>query len=110
VALKADEYQELAGKTAVYPAIGGDRFLYPALGLADEAGEVLGKIKKYYRDGTPFHELREQIRKELGDVQWYVAMLARELGFTLSEIMGANVGKLADRMERGVLQGSGDNR
>lgn len=56
------------------------------------------------------HERRMKIKKELGDTLWYVAMTAKELGFTLSEIAGANIDKLAGRHERGTLQGSGDER
>lgn len=95
-------------QTAIYPQVGGFGYVYPALKLAGEAGEVAEKIGKSFRDG---HELdREEVKKELGDVLWYVAALAKEFDLTLDEVMAANIDKLADRQVRGVLHGSGDNR
>jgi NTP pyrophosphatase (non-canonical NTP hydrolase) len=110
--LDLDAYQEGALRTALYPAVGGHRFVYPALGLANEAGEVLGKIKKLFRDrgGRVTPEFREEIKKELGDVQWYVAVLAHEFGLSASDVARANLEKLASRAERGVLGGDGDER
>lgn len=107
-----DEYQRRALETALFPAIGGERCVYPALGLADEAGEVLGKIKKLYRDrgGEVTPGFREELEKELGDVYWYLAVLADAFGLDSSEVAAANLRKLADRAERGVLHGSGDDR
>ena len=106
-----DEYQKKANKTAIYPVLGA-KFVYPALGLADEAGEVVGKIKKVMRDdgGVLTEEKKIEIKKELGDVLWYLAQLSTDLGIKLSEVAKANVEKLASRMERNVLHGSGDNR
>jgi NTP pyrophosphatase (non-canonical NTP hydrolase) len=77
------------------------------MGLANEAGEVLGKVKKIIRDGT-FN--REDIADELGDVLWYAAALARDLNVDLSTIARRNLNKLASRKERGTLGGSGDKR
>ena len=106
-----DEYQKKANETAVYPVLGA-KFVYPALGLADEAGEVVGKIKKVMRDdgGKLTEEKKIEIKKELGDVLWYLAELSTDLGIKLSDVAKANVEKLASRMERNVLHGSGDNR
>ncbi len=105
------EYQEKSRKTAIYPKI-GETYIYPALGLSDETGEVLGKIKKIFRDkgGILDNETREEIKKELGDVLWYLTQLSTELELSLDEIAEANIKKLYSRLERGVLQGSGDNR
>jgi NTP pyrophosphatase (non-canonical NTP hydrolase) len=85
---------------------------YPALGLAGEAGEVADKIKKLYRDhaGVATYEFREQLKKELGDVLWYLDDLASDFGFTLKDVARENIVKLKSRKERGVLGGSGDNR
>jgi len=47
---------------------------------------------------------------ELGDVQWYVALLATDLGFGLEDIAQGNLDKLNSRMARGVISGSGDHR
>lgn len=106
-----DEYQGLALESAVY----ADKFsvVYPALKLAGEAGEVSEKIGKRLRDQDGDFEdssFRESMKKELGDVLWYIAALADDLGFTLEEVADTNLSKLASRMERGVIQGSGDDR
>jgi NTP pyrophosphatase (non-canonical NTP hydrolase) len=104
-------YQEKSRKTAIYPKI-GENFVYPALGLGDEAGEVLGKVKKIFRDknGIIDNETKDAIKKELGDVLWYVSQLATELDLSLNDVAESNVKKLYDRMERGKLNGDGDNR
>ena len=52
----------------------------------------------------------EGLKKELGDVLWYLAALASDLGVTLEEVAAGNVAKLRSRAERGVIGGSGDNR
>lgn len=109
--LTMDEYQGLALDSAIYD----DQFLvlYPALKLAGEAGEVAEKVGKRLRDhGGAFDdpEWKESMKKELGDVLWYIAALADDLGYTLEEVAEANLTKLASRAARGVLQGSGDDR
>ena len=79
---------------------------------AGEAGEVAEKIKKVLRDkgGVMDVATKAEIAKELGDVLWYVAQLATELGLNLNDVAGANMAKLLSRMERDQLHGSGDNR
>ena len=83
-----------------------------AMGIAGEAGEVVEKWKKIvaYKDGEITDEDRLEIKKELGDVVWYVALLAHSLGLSLDEVMELNLSKLSDRKKRGVTKGSGDNR
>jgi len=105
------EYQEKSRKTALYPNI-GNNFVYPTLGLAGEAGEVAEKIKKVIRDknGAIDDETKDLIKKELGDVLWYVSQLATEIGLSLDDVAEKNIEKLYSRMERGKLHGSGDNR
>lgn len=105
------EYQEKSRKTALYPNK-DNNFIYPTLGLAGEAGEVAEKIKKVLRDknGLIDEETKEMIKKELGDVLWYVSQLATELGLSLDDVAEKNIDKLYDRMERDKLKGSGDNR
>jgi NTP pyrophosphatase (non-canonical NTP hydrolase) len=105
-----NDYQKAARRTAIYAE--HHRVIYPALGLASEAGEVAGKIKKVLRDeGGDFARAPvEAIKDELGDVLWYVAVLAGDLGLSLDEIAAANLGKLASRKERGRLPGGGDRR
>lgn len=101
-----DAYQEKAKSTAIYPK---NRALeYLTLKLCGESGEVAEKIGKSIRDNTRLDDA--DLAKELGDVLWYVANLADYLGYDLSEVAERNLKKLADRKDRGVLGGSGDNR
>jgi len=106
-----EEYQKKSRKTAQYPDAGSN-FIYPTLGLAGEAGEVAEKIKKVLRDdgGEVLLEKREEIKKELGDVLWYLTQIATELNLPLEEIAEFNIKKLASRAERGKIGGSGDDR
>jgi NTP pyrophosphatase (non-canonical NTP hydrolase) len=104
------EYQRQSRRTAEYPR---EAWLtYPALGLAGEAGEVAEHAKKAIRDdgGRIAEERKAAMAKELGDVLWYVAQLATELGLDLDEIAAQNLEKLFSRQARGVLSGSGDDR
>lgn len=106
-----EEYQQQSRQTAVYPTIGAS-FIYPALGLADEAGEVAGKIKKLFRDdnGVLTEERRAGIANELGDVLWYIAQLCTELNLKMDDVASTNIQRLLSRKERGTLHGDGDNR
>jgi len=109
-----DKYQIEARKTAVYPDLGNNLW-YPALGLNGEAGEVAEKVKKIYRDkGGKLPKAPDMdafsIGTELGDVLWYIANLATELGFNLSDIAVSNLEKLASRAARDKVHGEGDNR
>ncbi len=108
--MEMNAYQAAAKETAVFPPDQG--IVYTALGLASEAGEVTDKVKKVIRDngGVFSDEAREAIKKELGDVLWYVSGLAWELGYTLTEVADANIEKLSSRFERGKIGGSGDDR
>jgi NTP pyrophosphatase (non-canonical NTP hydrolase) len=105
------DYQSKSRKTAAYTPI-GHPVIYPTLGLVNEAGEVAGKIKKVFRDknGEISEETREALKAELGDVLWYIAQVATELNLSLDEIAEYNIAKLYDRLERGQIQGDGDNR
>lgn len=105
------EYSLKAKATAAYPRI-GNNYVYPVLGLCGEAGEVAEKIKKLIRDhnGIFNYEQSEAIAKELGDVLWYLAAVAREFNFDFDWLAQNNLDKLASRKERGVVKGEGDNR
>jgi len=106
-----NHYQQGARATARYPQVGANP-IYPTLGLCGEAGEVADKVKKVIRDdnGVFSDPVRESLKLELGDVLWYVAQLASELGFDLDTIARANLEKLASRAARNVIAGSGDQR
>lgn len=117
------EYQDQAHIFATY----GDNTMYPLLGLAEEAGEVCGKVAKYIRkhegaepciatddmiesDRTDCLEFKEVITKELGDVLWMLSEVAVSYGISLDDIAKTNISKLYDRRNRGVIIGEGDNR
>ena len=105
-----NEYQQKALETAVYPQ--NYKIVYPALGMNGEAGEVADKVKTVIRDGCGdfSDEKKREIAKEIGDVLWYCATLANDIGFDLETIGQMNYSKLHSRQVRGVLGGSGDNR
>lgn len=109
--LTFSEYAKDAGATAVYPDR-GDNIVYPTLGLTGEAGEVAEKVKKLLRDkgGVVDEDFRQAIKKELGDVLWYLSAMAHELGFTLEEVAQANIEKLHSRRARNKIHGEGDDR
>ena len=99
------QYQSAAAKTAMYKH--NHKILYPALGLAGEAGEVANKVKKMLRDDNLY---KNAIASEIGDVLWYAAMLSKDLNIELHDIAMKNLEKLYDRKERGTIQGDGDER
>lgn len=115
-----NDYQDFTKTTAKYLEVFRKRFgdetgsehLYGALGLNGEAGEVADKIKKLFRDrnGEADAVFIEEIKKELGDVLWYVARIADDFDIPLEEVARGNVQKLSSRKDRGVLHGDGDNR
>lgn len=113
--MEFDEYQKKSRVTARYPQL-GDNLPYLTLGIAGEAGEVADKVKKFIRDGnfTSIRDLtkeqKDELMKELGDVLWYLAQIATELGYELDGVAAANIEKLYSRMDRGMLGGNGDNR
>ena len=100
-----NSYQRSASSTAIYP----DKYkiLYPALGLAGEAGEVANKVKKMLRDDNLD---KHAIASEIGDVLWYAAMLSKDLNTELHDVAMKNLEKLYGRKERGTIQGDGDER
>ena len=104
-------YQEKARETAQYPNLGSNN-IYPTLGLVGEAGEVAEKVKKVIRDknGIFDNESKKAIKKELGDVLWYLSNLSTEFGFELDDIALQNLEKLKSRAAKGMISGSGDNR
>jgi NTP pyrophosphatase (non-canonical NTP hydrolase) len=104
-------YQQAAARTGAEIAT-DHPIVYPTLGLANEAGEVAGKVKKIFRDhhGVITDADREALTLELGDVLWYLSELCTRLGIRLEDVAARNVAKLADRAARGVLQGDGDTR
>lgn len=105
--MKINEYQMQADKSAVYPKNKDEGLYYVVLGLAGEAGEIANKIKKHIRDGVLD---KHRVADELGDVLWYVAMVAYEIGYDLNTVAEKNLEKLRSRLDRGVVHGEGDGR
>lgn len=103
------EYQGVA-KTTALPTAMDLNYLIP--GLVAEAGEVAGKYAKIIRDknGDISAEDRLELLKEVGDVLWFLALIAEHEGETLDRLAQENLEKLLSRKNRGVLGGSGDNR
>lgn len=105
-----NEFQNLCKQFIAFPNTFS--ITYPTLGLASEAGEVAGKVKKAIRDrnNLSLADLGPSVKPELGDCAWYIAVLAYNLGYTLEEVALDVINKLTSRKERGVISGSGDNR
>lgn len=101
-------YRDFTRDLATYPV--ENELDYLVNGLASEAGEVAGKLAKYYRGDFGNLELKVYIAKELGDVLWMVVRLADHFGLTVEDLIFGNMEKLKDRLDRGVLQGNGDDR
>jgi NTP pyrophosphatase (non-canonical NTP hydrolase) len=99
-------YQDFVKSMKVYPE--KHAIVYPALGIAGEGGEVAEKVKKWLRGDRELDKL--ELLKEAGDVLWYLASLADDLGFTFQDMVDENVKKLNSRKARGVQKGDGDNR
>jgi NTP pyrophosphatase (non-canonical NTP hydrolase) len=105
------EYQQAALRTAA-PRDKHNELFHLLLGLLGETGEIAEKAKKIVRDkDSDFAQWdTEDIKKELGDTLWYLAVIADYFDLQLEDVAVANIAKLADRQRRGVLSGSGDNR
>ena len=120
--MEIDEYQERAHSFATYPMcyvqtkedqlLNNIPWAYPALKLSGEVGEVNEKLGKIIRDkdGYVHSDSKDAIKKELGDVVWYIAELCTVLDLKLSDVLETNIAKLDDRRARNVIGGSGDNR
>lgn len=110
--MKFDEYQKRALSTVLSSEDQFKDLLHWVLGINGESGEIAEKVKKIIRDkgGKVSEEDKRELAKEIGDVLWYLAVFAEDLGMSLDDIAQANLAKLQSRKQRGVLGGSGDNR
>lgn len=124
-----NEYQKEAHKTALYPEdiyifnykdkklfadVDKLNWVYPALGLSAETGELLNKLKKVIRDknGQINEDTLKVLADELGDVQWYVSELANALHLNLQKVASDNIEKLTRRAKENTIKGDsrGDNK
>lgn len=106
-----NEYQARALNTAANKTKHNELF-HLLLGLVGEAGEISEKMKKIVRDHNSDEAKvdRNDLKKELGDVLWYTAVLADYFDIQLEDVARHNIDKLVSRQKRGVIGGSGDNR
>jgi NTP pyrophosphatase (non-canonical NTP hydrolase) len=107
-----NDYQKQAITTNLSKDDPLKELMQQVLGLGDESGEVLAIFKKWIRDtdADPTKLDRKNVAKELGDILWYIAVVAHDLDISLNDVAQANLDKLRSRKERGVLTGNGDNR
>jgi NTP pyrophosphatase (non-canonical NTP hydrolase) len=104
--MELNDYQTKAGMFLLPQSPPEER----VLGLLSEAGEVAGVFQKLVRGDYAVEEAGNRLSKELGDVLWYIAGIARDNGWELSSIAEDNLNKLESRRLRNLLQGDGDNR
>jgi NTP pyrophosphatase (non-canonical NTP hydrolase) len=103
--MSANEYQNFCEGVRLEAADD----MYAVLNLPGEVGELCSLLAKARRDGRKF-DYEQNIKKELGDIMWSVAIIALDNGFTLQDVIDGNVSKISKRKVEGTLHGSGDNR
>lgn len=110
--MKINEYQELAMRTLNPELTRKEVLINSVMGLCGESGEAIDIVKKWFAHG---HELdREHLKKELGDIAWYLAEAATALDLSLEEILEENIEKLKKRYpegfekERSIFRPKGD--
>jgi NTP pyrophosphatase (non-canonical NTP hydrolase) len=96
------ERQDHAPVVERLSAPGVTRLLHGALGLGTESAEVEDVLKRHAFYGTPIDKVN--LKEELGDVMWYIAIIADEIGITIEEIMATNIAKLESRYAKGFAE------
>lgn len=104
--LTFDDYQNKCFDLAL-PSAKSSQYLFA--GLAGETGELCSLYAKSVRDGIN-SDFMDNVKKEIGDVLWFVAVIAHYHGLSLEDVAQANIDKLESRRKRNVITGSGDNR
>lgn len=125
--MELNDYQKRAMGTCM-PSC--ENFSYMMLNLVGETGEFAGKVAKMIRRGEAVIDtmdehrhsdlyvnnncewdvVKDELKKELGDILWQISGLAYVMGWNLDDIAQMNLKKLASRQRRGVIDGAGDNR
>lgn len=121
--MELNEYQKRAMETCMESS---KNFTYMSYGLMAEVGEIADKIAKWRRKGIAridsnhlvfntsdkgvARQYMLELMAEVGDCLWFVSGLSDVCGFSLQEVSDMNLEKLHSRQERGVIDGSGDNR
>ena len=85
-------------------------YAYLTSGLSGEAGEFASAHAKHVRGDYGEEEFRKRAKGELGDILWFISVLANSLGFSMDTIAESNLEKLRSRKERDAIRGDGDNR
>ena len=94
-----NEYQKFAMLTLNPELSKKDILINGVMGLCGESGEAIDIVKRWLAQG---HELdREKLKKELGDVAWYLAETAYALDIPLEEVFQGNIDKLKKRYPEG---------
>ena len=97
--MEINENQRLAMQTLNPELNKKEVLINSVMGLCGESGEAIDIVKKWFAQG---HELdKEHLKKELGDIAWYLAEAATALDTTLEEILQANIEKLQKRYPEG---------
>lgn len=109
---KLTDYQKKSRTTWGHVHTNDHPVVYSCLGLSNEVGEFLGKIKKIFRDkkGEFSKTTVEELKGELGDVLWYFTQICTDLDISLDEVADENLKKILSRKKRNKLHGDGDNR
>lgn len=107
-AMTFDGYQRASARTINTALNYHDQLANAGLGISDEAGEVAGLVKKMLFQGHPANPIK--IASEMGDVLWYLALLATTMGFSLGDVAAANVKKLEQRYPCGFSREDSVNR
>ena len=94
-----DEYERAASRTINTKLDANTRLIDAAAGLAEEAGEVLGIVRKHLYQSRELS--RERLQEELGDALWCLTIAARSAGLSLEQVAAANVSKLRARHPSG---------
>lgn len=97
-----NEYQELAMRTKPKNFVPYSLLINSAMGLSGEAGEFTDILKKIEYQGHEYdYRAKEHLKKELGDILWYVALACDSLGTSMETVMEMNIDKLAARYPDG---------
>ena len=110
--MNLNEYQEKARKTDLHTKVEANELDYYLLGLAAETGDVVSRMKHVYRDygGKVSLIEKERIKKELGDVLWYLSAICDRFDFSLEDVAELNLKKLSNRMQNNQIHGDDPNR
>jgi NTP pyrophosphatase (non-canonical NTP hydrolase) len=100
-----DEYQAAAERTINAKLSDQERLLDAAAGLAEEAGEILGIVRKHAYQSRALE--KDKLTIELGDALWCLAMTAKSAGLSLEQVATANVAKLRARYPEGYRDARG---